>query len=423
MKNNLYLIALILIMVGIIPGCEKDKEEPLKKPDVFTRQAEEIDTASAKLKATIVNNGGSEITEKGFFWSENNDNIKMNRITTVETSDSFFMAGISDLSDSTSYYFQAFATNKIGTSTGKILSFSTKSKIITSPINDSISLSTMEPMVLTPSSFLCGGKIESPGDLPIISRGICWDTVPNPGIESNKREASEDTDSFSIKLDNIDAATYYIRAYAENKEFIYYGNQIEFSMFYFRDDRDNKLYKYTEIGSQTWMAENLAFLPDVCSSSDDCGYWVMDYEGTDTAMARVTSNYHTYGVMYNFNAAEQACPEGWHLPSGEEWNELESYLKANGYSGTEGNALKAKEGWQEGGNGTNAFRFNALPGGYRSTVSFSFTDEGYASFLWSNDFNVGEGLRNRALYSDNKTLEIYSNHSNDGCYVRCIKDK
>jgi len=95
------------------------------------------------------------------------------------------------------------------------------------------------------------------------------------------------------------------------------------------DARDGKTYMTVKIGTQNWMAENLAYLPSVCTSEKTngcCGYWVYGYEGTKVADAKATENYTKYGVLYNYYTAKDACPSGWHLPSDEEWKSFETYL-------------------------------------------------------------------------------------------------
>lgn len=134
------------------------------------------------------------------------------------------------------------------------------------------------------------------------------------------------------------------------------------------DTRDSHTYKTVVIGTQTWMAENLAYLPSVIEE----GYYVDGYEGTDPLMAKATNYYKTYGVLYDFYAAravksfydltlpnevQGVCPVGWHLPNGDEWRVLVNYLGGDSIAGA-----KAKEatGW---GAGTNDYGFSALPGG------------------------------------------------------------
>jgi len=101
----------------------------------------------------------------------------------------------------------------------------------------------------------------------------------------------------------------------------------------FIDNRDGKIYKSVKIGNQTWMAENLAYLPAVYPPEDnsftDLRYYVYDYQGTDKEQAEQTENYKNWGVLYNAIAATQGnvCPDGWHLPSDDEWWILANFIR------------------------------------------------------------------------------------------------
>ena len=90
--------------------------------------------------------------------------------------------------------------------------------------------------------------------------------------------------------------------------------------------------------------------------------------------AKALSNYKTYGALYNWHAAINACPAGWHLPSETEWKKLELYLGMSSedmrvgakWRGTGvGTKLKASSGWAYDKNGSNESGFNALPAGIR----------------------------------------------------------
>ncbi len=104
----------------------------------------------------------------------------------------------------------------------------------------------------------------------------------------------------------------------------------EISSQSFTDERNGNVYHYDQIGTQTWMTQNLAYLPAV--SPPDTGsytekhYYVWGFEGESITEAKETDNYAAYGVLYNWAAAITACPQGWHLPSDTEWKIQEQKL-------------------------------------------------------------------------------------------------
>src|SRR5688572_16831919 len=72
----------------------------------------------------------------------------------------------------------------------------------------------------------------------------------------------------------------------------------------------------------------------------------------------------TYGRMYNWYAVNDPrglCPEGWHVPTNEEWITLETHLGIP----NAGVKLKCDKGWNANGNGDNSSKLCILPGGYR----------------------------------------------------------
>ncbi len=204
----------------------------------------------------------------------------------------------------------------------------------------------------------------------------------------------------------------------------------------FIDARDNREYKWIKIGNQTWMAENLAYLPSVTSSdaksNDSPSYYVYGYYGNDVNEAKENPNYQKYGVLYDWDAALTACPEGWHIPDDEEWKQLEIELGmpevaaneiiSSASRGTvQGKLLKSNMGWYNNGNGTNQSGFSAIPGGYRfNSGNFCFIEKvGYywTSSTYSKDYALGRGLGYNA-----GGISRNSNFKKNGFSVRCVKD-
>lgn len=210
----------------------------------------------------------------------------------------------------------------------------------------------------------------------------------------------------------------------------------------FVDSRDNKSYKIITIGTQVWMAENLAYLPSVSpptSESDmDPFYYVYDYSGTSTSTATATANYSTYGVLYNWPAALTACPSGWHLPIDAEWTTLSNYLIENGYGyGGSGDdiakSMAAKTNWTSSSTaGTpgydpasnNSSGFSALPGGHRYSNEYSigFASIEYTGSWWSSTEYEAPSAWFRFLTFNNSGVSQSIDYKKKGSSVRCVRD-
>ena len=79
------------------------------------------------------------------------------------------------------------------------------------------------------NSATCGGTINDDGNSPIIQRGVCWSTSPNPTIENSKTVDGSGTGSFVSKITGLQSATtYYVRAYAVNSVGVGYGAERSF---------------------------------------------------------------------------------------------------------------------------------------------------------------------------------------------------
>ena len=174
------------------------------------------------------------------------------------------------------------------------------------------------------------------------------------------------------------------------------GNHIVYGTL--TDPRDGKIYKTVVIGTQTWMAENL------------------NYEISDSwCYGNKEENCEKYGRLYTWAAAMSAVPNGWHLPTNEEWDILAANVGGEANAGTK---LKSKNGWNSG-NGTDDYGFAAFPAGRRH--SDSFYDVGsYANFwtaienssaAFTRSFGTGASMYS-GIY--NKTDYAFS--------VRLVKD-
>ena len=81
----------------------------------------------------------------------------------------------------------------------------------------------------------------------------------------------------------------------------------------FTDPRDNKVYPIAKIGKQVWLAQNLSYEIEGSLCMEKDGY-------------TCKHGYEEFGRHYTWEAAMKACPDGWHLPNNDEWNELFEYV-------------------------------------------------------------------------------------------------
>jgi len=105
----------------------------------------------------------------------------------------------------------------------------------------------------------------------------------------------------------------------------------------FTDSRDGKTYKTVKIGKQVWMAQNLDY-----HGSD--GYLGLCYGANPKKEIMNLENCKSYGRLYDWKEANQACPKGWHLPNNDEWQTLVDFAGGKEIAGKK---LKAKSGWKE----------------------------------------------------------------------------
>lgn len=191
----------------------------------------------------------------------------------------------------------------------------------------------------------------------------------------------------------------------------------------FKDPRDNTKYQWVKIGDQIWMAENLAYLPEVSPSADgsdsETYSYVYGYESTFTATARQTANYELYGVLYNWPFAGTACPEGWHLPTDAEWDVLSNFLGGDSVAGLQ---LKSKTGWKENVIGNYSTGFNAAPGGYRDNDGGFYLEGTHAGF-WTataSDTTNASWVRDLGYNYPDFGRSLYS--KTGGFSIRCLKN-
>ncbi|HOG06056.1 MAG TPA: fibrobacter succinogenes major paralogous domain-containing protein [Prolixibacteraceae bacterium] len=220
----------------------------------------------------------------------------------------------------------------------------------------------------------------------------------------------------SIKKADLDSAVFYRSVVAEPDENV------------FVDARDGNSYPIITIADQVWMGENLRYLPSVSGpgtlSDTDPKYYVYGYDGTDVAVAKALDYYSTYGVLYNWPAAVNACPSGWHIATDAEWTQLTNFAGGENAAGG-----KLKETgtvhWQAPNNGaTDEYGFSALPTGFlKDNGTFMYV--GQYGYWWTGTESGGNNTkawRRYMLYNNTKLNKDETSSKKQGFTVRCIKD-
>jgi len=171
----------------------------------------------------------------------------------------------------------------------------------------------------------------------------------------------------------------------------------------FKDERDGRIYKTVKIGTQTWMAENLAY-------DAGKGSWAYDNDIINVAK---------YGYLYNWETAVNVAPEGWHLPTDAEWTILTKFLGGDSLAGGK---MKTTTGWESPNTGaTNASGFSALPAGYINMLKSGLA--GRFAFFWSStEINDKSAWLRYLKFDDGESNRNYYFSKDYGFSVRCVKD-
>lgn len=314
--------------------------------------------------------------------------------------------------------------------------------------NNLATIETEKISEITPNSAVSGGNIFSKGLYEVDSRGVIWHTSTKPTLENHTGITSDGNGDgmFTSNLNNLEAeTTYFVRAYVTNIAGSNFGETYAFNTnlhgmgipcpdFPTVTDSDGNIYNTTMIGNQCWFKENLKKETYGSSCYDD------DPE-----------NCVKYGRLYPWDEAKNACPEGWHLPSNSDWNQLINFIEIEyGITNTNnpnslGNYLKScrQSNSPLGGDcnvaehprwnsnnlhfGNDIFGFSALPGG-RMSYSGTYSNIGTFSNWWSATsagydyaWSWGIGYQGGKLYGPQGD-EVIPTEKDSQLSVRCVRN-
>lgn len=333
------------------------------------------------------------------------------------------------------------------------------------------------PTVITSSvtdissiSAILSGKVMNDGGVNVTERGFCFGDHPYIDITGPHFDCGNGIGTFSYELTGLESSTtYYVCAYAINEMGISYGNIISFTPLSFYCgtdsvlDHEQNVYHTVKIGSQCWLKENMR-----CTTSPSTGTYIVHIK--DNTYHSAYSGKRAYfpnndsilamgpaGVLYNWCAAvdtfnttygelsavstapnvvfnghrQGICPEGWHIPTSDEYDELfvfintDSTNRCNNTDGSIAKALASEEGWAVSyssctpGNAPNSNNSSDL-----SIYPSEFNSSGLGTrcnLICANQ-NGQNNTWGRSISNNYATVYGAINAKSYGLTVRCLRD-
>lgn len=443
------MIGLLLGFGCLIQSCEK-KDDPTI-PTVEMKDVINIKENSAAVVYHRKSKGGAEIIDEGICYGNNpiptiNDSIMIfdyySHDGFDDVNDEYFITILNELEDGVKYYVRAFAKNEVG------LAYSEQKEFTT--IASKLPKLSAELLSFDSRTATCKVNVTYDGGFDITERGVVLHNHYHADTDNYtfKEIAGEGKGEFTITFSDLRwEKSYHLKAYATNENGTTYSDEIIFETptIYgsFTDDRDGNVYRTLKIGSQTWMVDNLKYLPKVYPPEDgnplQAYTYVIDYKGIDVEAAKEDWYYKNGAVLYNLVAAQLSCPEGWHLPTDEEWIEMELAL---GMDKSEAKLSSRKTldaakmvsgvmwyGYQP--EGANESGLSIVDYGRRS---INESGVGYFSRIWGSSYwtntqkESGDYVTryfNVFLDGDRGAVKASRSYSrkDNGLFVRCVKDE
>jgi hypothetical protein len=216
MKNLLFILGLLCL--GIT--CTKDKI-PVTKIEFNPPDIIEITVSSASFNVSISSSSAAVIIERGVCW----DTVAVPTIAKNRTINGSgtgsFTAQLTGLKAGTNYYMRAYGKSSTDVIYGDEITFKTLAlpSVITLPVTD-----------ISFSGAILNGEITSDGDLPILEKGFCWDTIANPDTSKYKIKLLALTVGKYLTFVNhlLSDKMYHVKAFVVTEAGIVYGNEETF---------------------------------------------------------------------------------------------------------------------------------------------------------------------------------------------------
>ena len=352
-------------------------------PVLTTTSVTQVTTNSAVTGGNVTDDGGASVTERGVVYGTSpNPTTSDNKITNGSGA-GLFTCNLTDLQEGTTYYVRAYAVNEKGTAYGEEVSFITNKTVVVPTVT------TTAVTQVTETTAVTGGNVTADGGATVTERGVCVATVSNPTTSNAKVTAGSGTGAFTCDLTGLQAnTTYYVRAYATNRQGTAYGEEVSFtttkSTSYSDPTGTENGHEYVDLGlSVKWATCNVG-----ANKPEDYG----DYFAWGETKPKTSYSESNYSYTSNpttlplsADAARANWGGSWRMPTRAEQDELceqctwtwTTQNGVNGYrvTGTNGNSI-------------------FLPAaGYRDDSTLYFASDGH---YWSSSldtYHAGSAFR------------------------------
>jgi uncharacterized protein (TIGR02145 family) len=411
MKVRSLLPAAAVLALCFFAGCKKERELYAPATDIYY-QTLIPGTSTATIMAGF---SGEEITERGICYGFTNNPTISGPHKKGGSGHGNTTIVLDGLQSNTTYFIKSYATNRGGTNYSNLHSFTTL-MAPTLSITSVIGLSTNSAQVVIEVNW----NLQSPTG----TVGVCYSSTQLPDINSDKSLTGLNSGNFFHRtLTGLEQGkTYTLRAFLQRENEVIYSPVLQLTTFNGTvTDIDGNVYNTVKIGTQEWMVENLKttkFRNGVQINYVTSAAWPTTGLSSYGHYNNSAVNVPTYGRLYNYQAVASAnglAPEGWHVPTMQEWETLLDFAGPNPGEHLCSNST----GWFSP-NSDNRFGFSAVGGGYRDAYGYDNYLQSQAYF-WTSDFSGGYTMGLSLNWSYQNFQSFYSSN-NVGMSVRCIKD-
>jgi uncharacterized protein (TIGR02145 family) len=142
-------------------------------------------------------------------------------------------------------------------------------------------------------------------------------------------------------------------------------------------------------------------------------------------LGNISDYCNIYGKMYDWETALNVCPDGWHLPSKEEWEELREFLGGNKIAGGKMKEVGTKYWARPNRGATNESGFSSLPGGFMDVYYMKWYNRSFTVRFWSTSYSGKKVKWPYYFQLNNGNTKAYISTTMDynAHYIRCIKNE